>query len=303
MPKFNLYLMGYRGLECIKYLIEGNYVSSIAKVIVARDTSIEEDYFDQIISLCCANRILCCNRANHEPSKEDDNAELYSLAISWRWILNIKRLIIFHDSILPKYRGFSPLVSQLINKEKVIGVSALLEGEQGYDSGKIISQSSCNIEYPITIYEGIKKTTKCYLELLECIFAKSKNLDSLINLIDSAESQNHQDASYSLWRDHDDYLIDWNKSSEYVERFVNATGFPYNGAQSRIMGERVYILEGNSLGDVHIENRVTGKILMLDEQKYPLVVCGYGLYRITRCLDQNGQSLFPNFHKFRIRFQ
>ncbi|GJM73208.1 hypothetical protein HMSSN036_54240 [Paenibacillus macerans] len=42
--------------------------------------------------------------------------------------------------------------------------------------------------------------------------------------------QNEKEASYSLWRDEEDYLIDWSMDSEYVHRFIDATGFPYKGA-------------------------------------------------------------------------
>ena len=44
-------------------------------------------------------------------------------------IKNSENLIVFHDSLLPKYRGFAPLVSQLINGEEYLGVTAIFTND------------------------------------------------------------------------------------------------------------------------------------------------------------------------------
>ena len=63
-------------------------------------------------------------------------------------------LIVIHDSILPTYRGYLPLVSQLIDGQKEIGVTAILANEN-FDEGDIVHISKTKINYPITINDAI----------------------------------------------------------------------------------------------------------------------------------------------------
>ncbi len=55
-------------------------------------------------------------------------------------ILDIAFCINLHASILPKYRGASPIQMQILNNEKMIGVSAMKMGE-GLDDGEILGFS------------------------------------------------------------------------------------------------------------------------------------------------------------------
>ena len=92
----------------------------------------------------------------------------YSIAIAWRWLIPIEThntLIILHDSLLPKYRGFAPLVNMLINHEPSIGVTALFANEE-FDRGDIICQKSDSVVYPIRIDEAIEKVSKLYVEIV-----------------------------------------------------------------------------------------------------------------------------------------
>ena len=61
-------------------------------------------------------------------------------------------MIIFHDSLLPKYRGFAPLVNSLINQEKEIGVTAI-KASQNYDEGDTVTDNIGN-DYDVTIQNG-----------------------------------------------------------------------------------------------------------------------------------------------------
>ena len=297
MPKIDLYLMGYRGYKCLDFIVSSGHKHLVNNVIIAGDSSLNEDYKENIISIC-KNFSLQYSFREDSYVNEDDN--VIALAISWRWILSDKNLIIFHDSLLPRYRGFSPLVSQLINNEKILGVTALLPGAEGYDSGDILCQSEISIRHPIKIYDAIIKTTSCYIKLLSEILEKinhqaTNNLEGTI--------QNKDLATYSLWRDNDDYLIDWSRDSQYIERFVNATGYPYLGAQTRVNDEILFVKDGQACQhDLIIENRTPGKVLFIDESRKPTVVCGKGLYKISECITQSGEDYLRKNNKFRLRF-
>lgn len=62
-----------------------------------------------------------------------------------------------HPSLLPKYRGPSPIVSQILNNEKEVGVT-LMQIEETMDTGPIVVQKVVKLEeYPIGKLELEKK--------------------------------------------------------------------------------------------------------------------------------------------------
>lgn len=293
MNKISLYLMTNKGFTLLESIIQKFGTAIIDCVITAQDKNIQNDYFNEIIALCKTNGIKCYNRSE----KFQINSS-FSFAISWRWLISIakdNRLIVFHDSILPRYRGFAPLVNSLINKESEIGVTALYATES-YDCGDIIGQLSSKINYPIKIEEAIKINNENYINLAQIIIKKIMAGDSLV-----ASVQEESNASYSLWRDEDDYIIDWKSNSTDILQFIYSVGFPYNGASTLMDGKLVRILDAELMKDVKIENRVPGKIIFV-QQGYPVVVCGEGLLKIKKIIDGEGVDLIP-INKFRIRFR
>ncbi len=218
------------------------------------------------------------------------------LAVSWRWLIHLKTTsIILHDSLLPKYRGFSPLVSALINGERTIGVTALFASE-GYDCGDIIAQSKSTVRYPIKIQNAIRLLSQNYKELAIEIIKKIAEGEVLKGI-----KQKECEASYSLWRDEEDYRINWEESSEQIKRKVDALGYPYKGALCFVGGKKARIIEALFVDDVHIENRMPGKVIFVRRHQ-PVVVCGKGLLKITDIVDaETNISLLP-LSKFRIRF-
>jgi len=60
-------------------------------------------------------------------------------------ILDIAPCINLHASILPKYRGASPIQDAIVNQDKLSGVTAM-NMEEGLDSGDILSVSYLNIQ-------------------------------------------------------------------------------------------------------------------------------------------------------------
>jgi len=117
----------------------------------------------------------------------------------------------------------------------------------------------------------------------------------------TASPQAEECASYSLWRDEEDYFIDWTTSATTIKRFIDAVGFPYKGAASILDGKIVRILQAEALDDVKIENRSPGKVIFIRSSR-PVVVCGQGLLRIDELKDEHGSVLLP-LPKFRMRFR
>ena len=292
--KVNLFLLGIKGYEVLKFIIESNYSSYIKMVVIGQDKNIDNDYSLEIENLCLTKNLNFKIRDNLE--KKIPNVE-FSIAISWKWLIKKNNsLIVLHDSLLPKYRGNLPLVTQLLNGEKEIGVTSFLANEN-IDEGDIIYSSKISIEYPITIFEAIKKIQICYLDCIKNIFYHLEN-----NILFKQIPQNHKDATYSLWRDEEDYFIDWNWSINKISRFVDSVGFPYKGAKTILCSDEVTINKVKVLPDVNIENRISGKIFKLISGK-PLVVCKDGLLLIEDAKKRYSKECIFPIKNLKLRFK
>ncbi|HCW03606.1 MAG: methionyl-tRNA formyltransferase [Bacteroidaceae bacterium] len=290
--KITFYLMTQKGFDVLNALIDRNLKSVISEIVVGRDKNIDNDFANEIISVCKKNSIKYMERNDDFKVTSD-----YSVAISWRWLIpnNESKLIVLHDSLLPKYRGFAPLVNMLCNKENEIGVTAIFASEE-YDKGDIIAQSKTKINYPIKVSDAINLISKNYVELVVKI---STSLDKGEGLI--AVPQDENLATYSLWRDEQDYTIDWSNDSNDILNFINAVSSPYKGASTYINGlQKIRILEAELESDVQIENRDVGKVIFV-KNKFPVIVCGVGLLRLLKVIDDKTQVDLLPLKNFRVR--
>ena len=125
-----------------------------------------------------------------------------------------------HNSLLPKYRGGSPLVWQLINKEKVIG-SSFFKFSNGMDDGTILKQVKIDNADRMTIGEASDRIERAWISKLPEIW-----VDFCKGYIDSVE-QNHTEASYCAQRQDSDGLINWKLDAKDVDAFIRAQDAPY----------------------------------------------------------------------------
>ena len=287
-----LYLLGYKGLLVLQAVLKSYRAQNIKEVIIGKDKGIENDYSLEIEELCAIEKI------NFKLRSFDKGLDkTISIAIGWRWIIDLNRipnLIILHDSLLPKYRGFNPLVNALINGENKVGVTALFASEL-YDTGDIIYQAKTEISYPIKIQTAIELISTCYIDVVIKILQDIMNGSPLPRF-----KQVEDNASYSLWRDENDYKIDWNDTSERILRLINAVGVPYQGATTFVDNQKIKIIEAETLKDLIIENRCPGKVIFLDKE-CPVVVCGKGLLKVKIMIDSISNKPFK-FKKIRTRF-
>jgi methionyl-tRNA formyltransferase len=285
------FLMTEKGVRVLEAVIDSFGAGQVAWVMSARDGNLVEDHFENIASTCATHGIEFYRRGEQIVQPAD-----YVLAVSWRWLIpNAKRLIVLHDSLLPKYRGFAPLPAALINGETAVGVTALLANDE-YDKGPILGQRKIELRYPVKIRDVIRMIGEQYSSLAVDLMAKLVEGQSLIG-----REQDEGQATYCLWRDEDDYRISWGEDATNIKRFVDSVGDPYRGASSLLNGVKVRISESEVEPDVRIENRQPGKVIFL-RYGYPVVVCGRGLLKITELrVDQTQQSLLP-LTRFRSRF-
>lgn len=287
-----LFIMGEKGFNVLEGIVS-SHKDLIEMVVCSRDNDVQEDYYDQIRDFCLANDLPFFERLKFPAPRSP-----YAFAIAWRWLIQLEdtRLIVFHDSILPRHRGFNPLVTSLINGDRQIGVTALF-AEADYDAGDIIAQEIVGIDYPIKIQTAISLIATAYKLLA------GRLLDRIVEegYLPSV-TQEESKATYSLWRDKEDYRIDWSMSSEQIARFVDSVGYPYLGASTLVNGTLARVQEVEIMQDVTIENRVPGKVIFVKDGN-PVIVCGKGLLKIVAgTFDETGASLLP-LTKFRSRFQ
>ncbi|MCD4740916.1 MAG: hypothetical protein K8R67_00330 [Desulfobacteraceae bacterium] len=272
--QIGLFLMNEKGYSVLKMLCEQGYGNQIKFVESRENLSVKKDFYKEIKDISEDNKIpFFMTRTSNMFLHEIE----YGIAIGWRWIINgIDKLIIIHDSLLPKYRGFSPVVNALINGEETIGATALW-AKREYDKGNIILQKKISINYPIKIQQVIKKLCKVYIDIVFDIFDKINNSGSL-----PSKSQDEEQATYSIWRDETDYFIDWRWTANQIERFVDAVSYPYDGAKTIVKNDIITIEDCCVYTQKNIvETNHYGKVISFDSG-CPVVICGSGLIKIIK---------------------
>lgn len=276
-----LYCLGKKAFIALKVL-DASLIHAISLIVIARDKNVVNDYADDIKVWAENNNVpfafkndLPLNNANYN----------FHITLGWRWLLNTdkeEKVIVFHDSLLPKYRGYNPLVTALINGDTEIGATCFF-ADEGIDTGNIILQQTVNITFPIKIAEAIDKIADLYADMLGLLLKKITNAESII-----ATPQHVEAATYSLWRDEQDYLINWLWPATEIKRFIDATGYPYNGAFFYYTQLKIRIVEAVVMDDVIISNRCAGKVFKLIDGN-PVIVCGSGLLQIKEMKNEEGE--------------
>lgn len=287
----DLYIRGFKGLSVLEAICDAGLSSKVGHVFVDGEENVEYDFKSDIVSLAHKHALSFSDRSG----KGVDGNTDWALAAGWRFLIKRPKLLVLHDSLLPKYRGFNPLVSMLINGEREIGAS-LIHADSEVDRGDIICQKSTRISYPIKIQVAMSYIGKIYAEIAVELFGRLERGDALIGI-----QQEHTEATYSLWRDEDDYLVDWKKSAGDIKRFIDAVGYPYKGATAWLNERRVRINDAEVVPSVRIENPTIGKVFHIDDGR-PVVVCGEGLLRLNSMVsDEFNEDMVP-FRFLKSRF-
>ncbi len=287
MTGLTLYAMTAKGVATFEAL-DG----LVSAVVSARDPGSSDDSYDRLAAACARRGVPFHDRGADVPQTG------YALAVGWRWLIPERpgtTLVVFHDSLLPRYRGFNPLVTALIAGDAETGVTALLATAE-YDRGDILGQVRVPLPRPIRLAAAIDLVAAAYGELAADLGARIAAGQAL-----AGTPQDEAAASYSLWRDEADYTMDWATDADRLRDFVFAVGPPYAGARTRLDGVPVRVWEVTPEPDVPIANRTPGKVLFLRDGR-PTVVCGTGLLRIDAMTDEaTGAARLP-LTRFRTRF-
>ncbi|MGY1577993.1 methionyl-tRNA formyltransferase [Streptomyces sp. MN13] len=142
-----------------------------------------------------------------------------------------------HDSLLPAYAGFSPLIWALVNGEERVGVTAhRMNGE--LDAGDILIQRAVPVGPADTVTDLFHRTVGLIAPIVR------ESLDLIASGKDAGlwQPQDRSRASFFHKRSARDSLIDWNWPAERLERLVRAQSDPYPNAYTFHRGQRLRIV-------------------------------------------------------------
>jgi len=152
-----------------------------------------------------------------------------------------------HPSLLPKYRGPSPIQTAILNGDKKTGVTLMLMDEK-LDHGPIIGQKEILIGQDDD-YPALEKK----LARLSADFAV-KTLPAYLDGKIKPKPQDESRAAYTEILTRQDGKIDWSESAEKIRRKIRAFR-PWPGAWTELNGRRVKIIKAEA-----VKNRQPGAV-------------------------------------------
>ncbi len=198
-----------------------------------------------------------------------------------------------HNSLLPKYRGWAPLVWSIINGDAEVGASVFRLGG-GMDDGEILLQ--------VRIANPPTETVGTILNKLEAGL-RAALPDGWKRILDGTARMTNQDesaATYCGQRLPEDGRIDWTIPSPRIHDFIRAQTTPYPGAFTFADGRKITILGSEIHGNTYFGT--PGQVLARREDDV-LIACGNAT--AIRVLDAavDGEMMLPRiaFPSTRLR--
>lgn len=189
-------------------------------------------------------------------------------------ILEHAPCINLHASILPQYRGASPIQQTLLNGDKKTGVTAMLM-EEGLDTGDILAVKSIDVADTMMVEELFDTLTELAAELtLEVL----KNFNEY-----TLEVQNDAEASLCKKITKADGLIDFADAQLIYNKYRAFTPWP-----------GIYLESGLKLKHITLEEtesqNQSAKILSISKESI-VVACKKGSLRIFRVQPQSKKEM------------
>ncbi len=196
-------------------------------------------------------------------------------------ILDIPRLgaLNIHGSLLPKYRGASPIQAAILNGDKKTGAT-IMKIDEKMDHGPIISQAEIDMDRSDNFETLSEKIAETGAKLLIKIIP-----DYLAGKIKPV-AQRDSNATYTKIIKKEDGKINWEKSAKEIERMTRAF-YPWPSAWTVWNGKILKIFEasvfetgnGKKIGEVFLDKNILA------------VKCGKGILSIEKLQLEGGKIL------------
>ena len=215
-------------------------------------------------------------------------------------VLNIPKYgcINIHASLLPKYRGASPIEAAIMNGDEKTGVTIMYMAK-GLDTGDMISSAEIEI--------ADDDTTESLTEKLSQIGAQEivKTLKSIEDGTSERIPQKEEDSSYCGKLDKEMGRLDFTKGSREIERLVRAL-YPWPCVYTEIDGKGLKIISAG-VSEVQDEEAALsaepGTVINVTKKNFT-VKCGNGALTILKLQPEGKKvmdcSAFLNGYKVSV---
>ena len=186
-----------------------------------------------------------------------------------------------HASLLPKYRGASPIQQALMDGEQITGLSLMYMNEK-MDEGDVIISKSVEIlpeDNTGTLFEKLAETGKLVI---------AEYAGMLQNGKPTGTPQDNTLATYCKKISKEQGNIDWTRNCRDILNTVRAMT-PSPGAYTFLNGKRIKIISARINNKINNENENPGKIIS-DNKTALTVLCGVGALDIVM-LQPEGKSV------------
>lgn len=186
-----------------------------------------------------------------------------------REILDIPRLGVLnvHGSLLPKYRGSSPIQRALMNGEKTTGVT-IMKTDVGMDSGAILDSEEIVIEPDDYVTELYDKLAAIGAKLLV------KTLDKYEKGLIKPVPQDETKVTFAPLLRKEEAFLDFNESAEKLRNTVRGMGY----SVCSFRGESLKIYRADLCENP--DNLPAGEIITAKKNVFA-VACGVGALKLT----------------------
>lgn len=180
---------------------------------------------------------------------------------------------VFHDALLPAYRGFSPTVWAIVNGEERTGATLFRVSEE-IDAGDIVDQLAVPIGADDVIDGVTERVTAAYVDLLR------RNFAALAGGQATLRPQDEGAATYVCRRTPEDNRIDWREPAERIYNLIRAVGAPYPGAYTTVDGKTLRVWRAARVVDPpRYVGRIPGQIIETGAEG-TVVLAGDGAVRL-----------------------
>ncbi len=178
-------------------------------------------------------------------------------------ILDIAPCINLHASLLPKYRGASPIQESLLNDDNYTGVTSMLM-EEGLDCGDILGLQYLKITPSMEVSEAFEKLSLIAAKLTIITLDNYENIKPL--------KQNESEVSFCKKIKKEDGLVEFVDAKKLYQKYKAYSFWPGIFLESEL---KIKDIELNDIDSINIK----GEILEIKDE-YIIVGCEKGSLKI-----------------------
>lgn len=189
-------------------------------------------------------------------------------------ILDIAPCINLHASLLPKYRGASPIQESLLNDDYYTGVTSMLM-EEGLDSGDMLGFQYLRISQTMEVSEAFEELSKIAAKLTITTLDNFENIKPL--------KQNEAEVSFCKKIKKEYGLVDFSDAKKLILKYKAYSYWPGIFLESELKLKDIELNEEISIN-------IPGEILEINKD-YILIACKKGSLKIKTLQAPSKKSI------------